>query len=68
MRFYVDERALGLGKALEAARKDTIHPGHKLAAQRARDRDTQVAVGPGIWDGTCATCRRPLPADSHLRG
>jgi hypothetical protein len=30
LRFYVDESALGLGKALEAARKDTIHPGHKL--------------------------------------
>lgn len=30
LRFYVDESALGLGKALEAARKDTIHVGHKL--------------------------------------
>jgi hypothetical protein len=30
VRFYVDESALGLGKALEAARKDTIHVGHKL--------------------------------------
>ena len=30
LRFYVDESALGLGKALEAARKDTIHAGHKL--------------------------------------
>lgn len=30
LRFYVDESALGLGKALEAARKDTIYPGHKL--------------------------------------
>jgi hypothetical protein len=30
VRFYVDESALGLGKTLEAARKDTIHPGHKL--------------------------------------
>lgn len=30
LRLYVDESALGLGKTLEAARKDTIHPGHKL--------------------------------------
>jgi len=27
---YVDESALGLGKALEAARRDTVHAGHKL--------------------------------------
>ncbi|MFT4085330.1 MAG: hypothetical protein QM638_22340 [Nocardioides sp.] len=30
VRFYVDESALGLGKTLEAARKDVIHVGHKL--------------------------------------
>jgi hypothetical protein len=30
LRFYVDESALGLGMTLQAARKDTIHPGHKL--------------------------------------
>ena len=30
LRFYVDESALGLGKTLAAARKDTIHVGHKL--------------------------------------
>jgi hypothetical protein len=30
LRFYVDESALGLGKALEAARRDTIYPGHPL--------------------------------------
>lgn len=30
LRFYVDESALGLGKALEAARKDTVHAGHRL--------------------------------------
>lgn len=30
LRFYVDESALGLGKALEAARRDTVHVGHKL--------------------------------------
>jgi hypothetical protein len=30
VRFYVDESALGLAKTLEAARKDTIHPDHKL--------------------------------------
>lgn len=29
-RFYVDESALGLGKALTAARKDVIHVGHSL--------------------------------------
>ena len=30
LRFYVDESALGLGKALEAARRDTVNAGHKL--------------------------------------
>lgn len=30
LRFYVDESALGLGKALAAARSDTIHVGHRL--------------------------------------
>ncbi len=30
LRFYVDESALGLGKTLCAARKDTIHVGHAL--------------------------------------
>lgn len=30
LRFYVDESALGLGKALEAARREVVHAGHKL--------------------------------------
>lgn len=30
LRFYVDESALGLGKALQAARRDVVHPGHAL--------------------------------------
>ncbi|NPD03531.1 hypothetical protein HN031_02380 [Nocardioides sp. zg-1308] len=30
LRFFVDESSLGLGKALAAARKDTIHTGHPL--------------------------------------
>jgi hypothetical protein len=30
LRFYVDESALGIGHTLAAARKDTIHVGHKL--------------------------------------
>jgi hypothetical protein len=30
LRFYVDESALGLGKTLTLARRDTIHPGHPL--------------------------------------
>src|SRR3954453_20554081 len=30
LRFYVDESALGLGKALEAARRDTVYTGHPL--------------------------------------
>lgn len=30
VRFYVDESAMGLGLALTAARKDTIHCGHPL--------------------------------------
>lgn len=30
LRFYADESALGIGKTLAAARKDTIHVGHEL--------------------------------------
>jgi PIN like domain len=30
LRFYVDESALGIGKTLAAARKDTLHVGHAL--------------------------------------
>jgi hypothetical protein len=30
LRFYVDESAVGLGKALAAARRDTVHVGHPL--------------------------------------
>jgi PIN like domain len=30
LRFFVDESALGLGKTLEVARRDVIHPGHRL--------------------------------------
>jgi len=30
LRFYVDESALGIGKTLAAARRDTIHVGHAL--------------------------------------
>jgi len=30
LRFYVDESALGIGKTLEAARKDVVHAGHRL--------------------------------------
>jgi hypothetical protein len=30
LQFYVDESALGIGKTLAAARRDTIHVGHSL--------------------------------------
>jgi hypothetical protein len=30
LRFYVDENIMGVGKALAIARKDTVHPGHRL--------------------------------------
>ena len=33
LRFYVDESALGLGKALTAARSDTVHVGHPLVPE-----------------------------------
>ncbi|WP_204903359.1 hypothetical protein [Mycobacterium riyadhense] len=47
MRFYVDESAMGLGLALAAARKDTIHCGHPLIPEcprRADDTDWIQAV------------------------
>jgi hypothetical protein len=36
VRFYVDESAAGLGLALAAARKDTIHVGHRLIPECPR--------------------------------
>jgi hypothetical protein len=30
LRFFVDESALGVGKALAIARRDVVHPGHRL--------------------------------------
>lgn len=30
LRFFVDESVLGLGKVLEIARRDVVHPGHRL--------------------------------------
>ena len=36
VRFYVDESAAGLGMALAAARKDTIHVGHHLIQECPR--------------------------------
>lgn len=33
LRFYVDESALGLGKALAIARTDTVHVGHPLVPE-----------------------------------
>jgi hypothetical protein len=33
LKCYVDESALGIGKTLTAARRDTIHVGHPLVAE-----------------------------------
>lgn len=47
VRFYVDESALALGKALAAARRDTIHCGHGLIPEcplGALDPDWMPAV------------------------
>jgi hypothetical protein len=33
LRFFVDESALGLGKSLEAARRDVVHAGHHLVPE-----------------------------------
>ncbi|SBW22696.1 hypothetical protein FDG2_2995 [Candidatus Protofrankia californiensis] len=30
LRFYADESALGIGRTLEVARRDVVHPGHKF--------------------------------------
>lgn len=62
LRFYVDESALGLGKALEAARQDTIHVGHKLIPE------CPTGVLDPVW--IPAVGRRGLVAigrDKHIR-
>jgi hypothetical protein len=33
LRFYADESALGVGRTLEAARRDVVHAGHKLVPE-----------------------------------
>ena len=44
VRFYVDESAAGLGLALAAARKDTIHCGHTLIPECPRRADDIVSI------------------------
>lgn len=44
LRFFVDESALGLGKTLAAARKDTIHTGHKLIPECPLGADDTVWI------------------------
>jgi hypothetical protein len=44
VRFYVDESAMGLGLALTAARKDTIHCGHRLIPECPRRSDDVVWI------------------------
>jgi hypothetical protein len=44
VRFYVDESAMGLGLALAAARKDTIHCGHPLIPECPRRSDDIVWI------------------------
>lgn len=52
LRFFVDESALGLGKALAIARDDVVHTGHALA--------------PNIPLGTLDTTWMPIVADRDL--
>lgn len=62
LRFYVDESALGLGKSLAAARKDTIHVGHPLIPE--------CPLGVLDPDWIPAVARRGLVAigrDKHIR-
>jgi len=42
IRFYVDASALGLGKALERARYDVVHPGHFHASPLLQDDTDDV--------------------------
>ena len=62
LRFYVDESALGLGKALEAARRDTVHVGHGLVPE------CPLGVLDPVWIPAVAS--RGLVAigrDKHIR-
>lgn len=62
VRFYVDESALGLGKTLEAARKDVLHAGHKLIPE--------CPLGTLDTDWIPAVARRDLiviARDRHIR-
>lgn len=70
LRFYVDESALGLGKALTAARFDTVHVGHPLVPEcpyGTLDPDWMPAVAAR---GLIAIGRdrrmRTRPAEVHL--
>lgn len=62
LRFYVDESALGLGKALAIARRDTIHVGHPLIPE------CPLGVSDPVW--MAAVAGRGLVAigrDKHIR-
>ena len=62
LRFYVDESALGIGKTLAAARKDTIHVGHPLIPE--------CPVGVFDTDWMPAVAKRELIVigrDRHIR-
>lgn len=62
LRFCVDESALGLGKTLEAARKDTIHIGHKLIPECPLGTDDDVWIPLVSRRGLVAIGR-----DKHIR-
>lgn len=62
LRFYVDESAMGLGKALAAARSDTVHCGHPLVPECPTGTPDEVWI-PAVAarDLTC------LGRDKHIR-
>lgn len=62
LRFCVDESALGLGKTLEAARKDTVHIGHKLIPECPLGTDDDVWIPRVARRGLVAIGR-----DKHIR-
>ena len=72
VRFYVDESAAGLGLALAAARKDTIHVGHRLIPECPRgalDPDWIPAVAArGLIVITRDTSFGPNPSRSRRCG
>ncbi len=68
-RFYVDESLMGVGKAYEYLRHDTVHPGHRGIPELvpgALDDDWIPVVAGRVSSRSCETSE-PGPGPVSMR-